>query len=316
MNKSGKIVLAIIWFIIALCLTKILIRGLNGDSFFSLNNWSFHIGFDKKVSGELLNPSETRSNTNIYELTNNISSLDISLVHEELFLEIWDNNYIEITVESSFSEEKRPKVYLDNDILRIKVPNRNNIKLSMNDDMVIVKLPKVIAENLNQNQVELVSGQVDISNIIAKKMEISTVSGNVSISDCDFSYLDIESVSGTTEVVDCVVEELDAESVSGKTEISSDIKETFDINSVSGKIVVSSNTMPKNDCDIESVSGSVNISLPENPGFTLNYESASGKVTNDFTSFSGKKSGTNVYKNGETHFDVDTISGSITISKN
>ena len=73
--------------------------------------------------------------------------------------------------------------------------------------------------------------------------------------------------------------------------------------------------MPLLGGDCESISGSVKIAIPENTGFSLDYESISGSISNEFTGSTMKKSGENVYKNGSVEFDVETVSGKITITK-
>ena len=123
-------------------------------------------------------------------------------------------------------------------------------------------------------------------------------------------------VSGRISTQDSRFDKISGETVSGRCEIISVINNEFDVSTVSGSIKIDTSVMPKFGGSCDSVSGSVKVYIPKNDGFKLCYETMSGSITNDFTSTKLKKSGENVYKNGGTTFDVETVSGSVLISSN
>ena len=317
MNKTLKIILASLWILIALVLTVFLIKGLDESFDFHLKGfkgWKFSKSWGY-TDGSLVESTSSGPNTEVVNISNNISKLDVELINEKFTLEVWDENYAEITIVSSYPESYRPKVYQNGETVQIKAPNRNNAKLRIINDYVTVKLPKSFAKNLSLCDVDIVSGSVTVSDIKATKGSFSTVSGSVSISDSDFSKLVCDSVSGSLKTDNCKVEEISGESVSGSIHFVSDVKNNFNLSSVSGSIKIETNTMPSLGGDCEAMSGSVRVYIPENDGFTLNYETVSGSVTNEFTNSKFRKSGENTYKNGNVDFDIQTISGSISVLK-
>lgn len=314
MDKTIKIILASLWILIALILTVFLVRGIQG------NLPSFSRGFNVKdlweESGEtLLEGDSVGNNVEAVSIGEKFSSLDIELINEKLIVEVWEENYTEIIIDSSFDDSKRPKVYVNGDTVEIKTPKRNNAKLRNFNDSVIVKISKSVAENLFDLDVDIVSGSINISDIQGTKASLSTVSGSIHLDNSNLLKLSADSVSGSLKTNNCKIEEISAESVSGSINFVADVSKSFELGSVSGSIRLETNTMPILGGDCESMSGSIKIFLPENDGFKLDYESISGSVSNEFTSSKLKKSGENVYKNGNIEFDVESVSGSISFSK-
>ena len=312
MEKRTRIIIASMWGIIALILTILLIRGLKTDfNAFSININT--IGRDNISSN--VDMSSKDANTDYTILSNKYSNLDIELVNENLIVETWDKNTTEVTIVSSLDKDKRPKIIMDDNTLRIKTPRRNNIKLSKLNDSVTIKIPEYLAKNLNKIDIEIVSGKTKVSNINSLITHIDTVSGVVNLNNNEFSQLKINTVSGKVVVKDSTIEEIKAGSISGVIDVNGDITKNFELSSVSADLIVLTNTMPSLGGDFESVSGDVKAYIPENDGFTLNFETGSGDVENEFTNSKLKKDGENVYKNGNIEFDFETVSGDISISK-
>lgn len=313
MNKTTKIIIASLWFAIAFMLTVVLVKGINGTfSFrnFNVDNKGWSYNFTSNVE-----TISTDVNTELSTFSESFSNIDIDLVNEDFILEVWNNNYTEITIESSFDESKRPKINLSDNTLQIKAPNRNNVRVLNSQDKVVVKIPENLGKKLNKVNIDVVSGAILVSSIVSELTSASTVSGRINFDCCDFGELRTNSVSGNSNVTQSSVQEIISESISGQIRISSDISKNFECSAVSGDIIVETNKMPSLGGDCETVSGSVKIYLPENNGFVLDYQSTSGSITNEFTGSKMKKSGENSYKSGGIDFDVETISGSISISK-
>ena len=312
MNKTTKIILAVLCLLIALMLSIVLMKGLHGELGFL--NWSFGGKFWSKNIVENVDSVYKDSNTKVATIYEDISNLDIDLVNEAFVLETWNNDYTEVTIISSYPQEKQPKINFAGSTLSISVPPRNSFGIHSGDN-VTIRLPKTMAENLTKTDVDIVSGKVNISNTKSTDANVSSVSGSININECDFVALDCDSVSGAIKITTSKIEEVSCESVSGKIEIEADIEKNFDISTTSGSQTIQTNTLPLLGGDCESISGSVKIAIPENTGFSLDYESISGSISNEFTGSTMKKSGENVYKNGSVEFDVETVSGKITITK-
>lgn len=312
MNKTTKIILAVLCLLIALMLSIVLMKGLHGELGFL--NWSFGGKIWSKNIVENVDSVYKDSNTKVATIYEDISNLDIDLVNEAFVVETWNNDYTEVTIISSYPQEKQPKINFSGSTLSISVPPRNSFGIHSGDN-VTIKLPKTMAEKLTKTDVDIVSGKVNISNTKSTDANVSSVSGSININECDFVALDCDSVSGAIKITTSKIEEVSCESISGKIEIEADIEKNFDISTTSGSQTIKTNTLPLLGGDCESISGSVKIAIPENTGFSLDYESISGSISNEFTGSTMKKSGENVYKNGSVEFDVETVSGKITITK-
>ena len=312
MGKITKIILAGLCLLIALMLSIVLMKGLRGELGFL--NWNFSGNFWSRNIVENVDSVYTDSNTKVATIYENISNLDINLISEAFNLETWNKDFAEITIVSSFPKEKQPQMNFTGSTLSIIVPSRNSFGIHVGDN-VTIKLPKSMAEKLAKTKVDIVSGKTNISNINSTEAEISSVSGAINLNQCEFVDLDCNAVSGAVKISASKIEELSCETVSGKIEIDGDIEKNFDISTTSGSQTIQTNTLPLLGGDCDSISGFVKISIPENTGFTLDYDSTSGSISNEFTGSTMKKSGESVYKNGSVEFDVETISGKITISK-
>jgi DUF4097 and DUF4098 domain-containing protein YvlB len=311
-NKTIKIILAALWLFLAVFLTVILVNGINGNINFPLKFSKTSINFN---NDSIIDGMSVDAETEIVNISEKFSKIDVELISEKFIVEVWNNDYTEVTIVSSFPKEKRPKVLMEDNTLKIKTPNRNNVKIFNTNDSVTIKLPSKIAKNLSIVDVEIVSGSINISEITTTRTSLSTVSGSINFSNSLVNELNTSSVSGSHKILDCNLQEVNSESISGSIQIDSDIAKTFDCSSVSGSIKVETNTMPSLGGDCEATSGSVKIYLPENEGFVLNYDSISGSITNNFTGSKMKKSGESTYKNGNMEFDVETVSGSILIER-
>ena len=226
MNKTTKIIIASLWFAIAFMLTVVLVKGINGTfSFrnFNVDNKGWSYNFTSNVE-----TISTDVNTELSTFSESFSNIDIDLVNEDFILEVWNNNYTEITIESSFDESKRPKINLSDNTLQIKAPNRNNVRVLNSQDKVVVKIPENLGKKLNKVNIDVVSGAILVSSIVSELTSASTVSGRITFDGCDFEELRTNSVSGNSNVTQSSVQEIISESISGQIRISSDINKNFE----------------------------------------------------------------------------------------
>lgn len=150
-------------------------------------------------------------------------------------------------------------------------------------------------------------------NWAGKVLEIESVSADIEISNlANLSKLDIENVSGEISIRNSTFTEVEIETVSGGMYLAGTFSK-IDIEAVSAKCTIDAVECPQN-IDIETISGETFLSLPQGYGFELNIDGISKSV---HTTLPYKKDGSRYISSGELgncNIDVDSVSGSITIS--
>src|SRR5574344_472240 len=294
MKKTMMLLLAVVWFAVAACLTSLMIYGMKKESlpFTQLAHFNFFSDDDSYDSYE-----ETAANTFTTTYSaHEVNDFDINLISEKLIVRESKNGEVKVVVISSRKEQYRPRVKLDGDTLEIKEPSdlRNNWRHHFGEEVVELYVPNgYFAHDVDVN---IVSGEVELSSLNAELVHVKSVSGAIQSNNCTMTSFDADSVSGSI-------------AFEGKTN-------SFSCHSVSGALAVSSSSMIGDDSSAETVSGSVKISLPENAGFKLKYSTVSGHVRDEFGGTSvSKGSGTMSYGSNGPHLSVKTMSGSITVDK-
>lgn len=145
-----------------------------------------------------------------------------------------------------------------------------------------------------------------------KLMDVECVSGNIVLDNLQVAALDLENMSGNIRIRNCAVGRLSIESVSGDVEAACEVRERLEIEIVSGDVLFESATCPPS-LEIDSTDGDVTVQLPTQADFRLTWETVSGRISSDF---SHQVNG-NIYTvgNGSATFDVETVSGDLTLSK-
>lgn len=166
---------------------------------------------------------------------------------------------------------------------------------------------------------EQVSYRVDGRKLIIREYRRSVWFGSTPSKDLyltlpqELRKLDLEVVSAdVTMTGKFTLDELDMEGVSGRWQVSEVSCRTVDIESVSGNFEVTIGEMPDK-IDMDTVSGDLVLYLPENEGFTAEVDGVSGDLSSEFATVSEKKR--QIYGNGRTEIDGDTVSGDIEIRK-
>lgn len=137
--------------------------------------------------------------------------------------------------------------------------------------------------------------------------------------DLSLNELDIDSISSTINVHDISAYSVNFDTVSGNVNASGSFSEA-DFDSVSGNIYITCYSVPRS-ISVDTISGDCELAVPEDiNGFTVDYETVSGSIIgNDFYINSSKKAtigeGSQVYGDGSTDIDFDSVSGSLEITK-
>lgn len=328
MDKILKIILAFLWLVVIVLLATWLIQGLNNHDFrfFNIFNFGRHRNRDSiTITDDVGTITVTDSDfgfvTNQYESefpASSIKKIEAELVYERLVFEVWDGNTVKVLIESTLDKNKIPEISSSGNTLRIAT--RKNMKFGINlgtwnvKTYVTVSIPKSLASNSGlELDANTVSGSITMEELTARSIEADTTSGSIKVYDCFAKELDCESVSGSVTVDNGEYSDAEMKTTSGSIKLYATTTDRFKLESVSGSIKCETKAVPAKGGKANTVSGSVTLALPKNDGFTLDYSSMSGSVKNEFTGFSGKRSGKDTYKDGNPTFDVETMSGSIKV---
>ena len=168
-----------------------------------------------------------------------------------------------------------------------------------------VEVPEGVNVNINN-----VSADVNVADIMLGKVKITNVSGDIRFASLACNELKIEVVSGKVTANEIISGKFSVNGVSGTVDIAKIAASEIDIDTVSGKTTLV--LAKKCDVDVSGVSGSVNITLPTEAGATVEFSTVSG----DFVSLLPHKTSKNTYTfgDGEMSVDVETVSGNLYIN--
>ena len=151
----------------------------------------------------------------------------------------------------------------------------------------------ISSARLGELDANSISGDIDIENITAKEIELDTVSGLINANDCTADTIKVVSVSG----------EMTIDGGYGNAKL----------NSTSGGVWFTDESDGIKELKIGTVSGDVTMQLPQGAGFNMMVSTVSGDVS---SVFGLTKNGSNyVYGDASADFDIDTVSGDITIQE-
>ncbi len=157
-----------------------------------------------------------------------------------------------------------------------------------------------------------VSGEVTVeSKKAATSTSINTTSGSITLSG-NCGELSLDTVSGRISSVGTVVAKtLGINSTSGDISLNGSFG-SVNIDTISGTVTLRSD-LCTSEISIGSASGDVSVTLPKDSGFTLEYDTVSGKLD---CGFSVKMDGDRyISGDGSAVFNVDTVSGSLSVSE-
>ena len=235
--------------------TSLLIVGISirPSSFFS-GDWAFGIAGVTYKNSELYNVGGGT-------VTDELLGIKVNWTNGEINIESYDGENTVISETEVEGEENKLRWRVENGILKIEQMAsgmRFGFKKTPKKALT-VKIPSDTAENLKSVITDSVSAEINIIGVSASdKIKIDTVSGDADLKNIKAGKLDINTVSGNLRA-DGEISELESDSVSGD-------------------ITVSSAVPPKKlDCD--STSGDIRLTIPKNSGFTLEADTVSGSIS-------------------------------------
>ncbi len=325
MSKTGLIIL-----IVCLCLVVCIVAGL------ILAGWLANSGlFDR---GSLTVDGSTTKNykdlknpyaaDGIYSVkVSELKELTIDWISGSVMVELTDADVIRIQEKASqpINESDALRYGVSGDKLRIQACKKNHVgKLPVKE--LVVSLPRSLAAELKELEIDTVSASVAAGDLRLDEMEINTVSGkvaldaihaqeasadtvsgSVSLVGCTFETLRVDTVSGSAKLVGTTVRKVKSSTVSGSVEFSVDDCREIRVNTMSGPITLNFAKTPK-DLQVDTTSGEVRLTLPKDASCTIKLDAMSGKLYMNDEPIGSRQI---TLGEGETQFDIDSMSGSV-----
>lgn len=188
-----------------------------------------------------------------------------------------------------------------------------NINEIIKPKELVVSVPRAMLESGELDiQLDGVSNDTYISSAKLNGLNVNGISGSIAIENVSAKDMDLDTVSGLIDVSDCAADAIKVVSISGEMTIGG-IFGSARLNSTSGAVWFTDGSDGIKELEIGTVSGDVTMQLPESAGFNMMVSTVSGDVSSTFGLI---KNGSNyVYGDASADFDIDTVSGDITIQE-
>lgn len=188
-----------------------------------------------------------------------------------------------------------------------------NINEIIKPKELVVSVPRAMLESGELDiQLDGVSNDTYISSAKLNGLNVNGISGSIAIENVSAKDMDLDTVSGLIDVSDCAVDAIKVVSISGEMTIGG-IFGSARLNSTSGAVWFTDGSDGIKELEIGTVSGNVTMQLPQGAGFNMMVSTVSGDVSSVFELV---KNGSNyVYGDASADFDIDTVSGDITIQE-
>lgn len=289
-KKANAIIRIIISSLLILTFISILLWGIEKKGFLNL---PFQFGRQMKFAN-----ADKYKTGDAAISADSLKKLEINWIDGEVNLIPYDGQDIEIkeTSPDSLSEDEKLQYYYENGTLLIQYQKSGFFSFGThtNDKKLTVSIPSSLCKEIAEVSVDTTSSDVRISGIHAESFDIETVSGNVYTTD-------IESLK-----------EFGSETVSGNLNLSGYFRK-IDIETVSGDCTALSLSTPEN-LQFDGVSGDLTLQIPADSQFSLEFDTMSGNFQNDFAT--NQKDDMYICGDGSSHFEIQTVSGDVTLYKN
>ena len=188
-----------------------------------------------------------------------------------------------------------------------------NINEIIKPKELVISVPRAMLESGELDiQLDGVSNDTYISSAKLNGLNVNGISGSIAIENVSAKDMDLDTVSGLIDVSDCAADAIKVVSISGEMTIGG-IFGSARLNSTSGAVWFTDGSDGIKELKIGTVSGDVTMQLPQGAGFNMMVSTVSGDVS---SVFGLTKNGSNyVYGDASADFDIDTVSGDITIQE-
>ncbi len=282
--------------VLALCLLFVLIFGIRKGgfgSFFPFGFSSYHYdNADKYQVGNASIPVEGEDGFKLQEL-------DVNWIDGSIHILSYDGETIEVseTCSSSLDDSARLHYYTDrNGKLQIQYRESSQWLFGFGSSKeynkkLEIKIPRSQMKNLEDLSIDTVSSEINLDHIGVRECSIDNTSGNTTF-------------VGNTE-------KFEIDNVSGDIHLRGTHRE-IDCDTVSGNLTLDADFAPTS-IDTDSVSGDLTLNLPADSSFRVSEDSVSGDLTCNFET--QKKGDDIICGTGDNEYNIDTVSGDVTIQK-
>ena len=315
MNRKTSAVIRIVsWSIVAVILTIVLIMGVLGNwnvTLFPFGNHTTSGGWTYAESGKYTaGPAELPADI--------IKNIRVNWLDGSITLSAADTDQVIVKETSSqkLSTKEQLHYYLKGDTLLIEYrgATKNIITAFANglSKKLEIQIPRKYADSFQEILVDGVSSDINLDNLKTKKLSLDNVSGDIRLKNVESDTLSANTTSGSLNSTNLIVSEnAVTNSTSGDVILDGSLT-AVQHDSVSGDLQITSAACPEN-IQAGTTSGSVTLNIPANSGFTLEYDTVSGDLESDFPTTGSDSRRT--YESGKCHFRIDTVSGSMKLSK-
>lgn len=325
MSKNGWIIL-----VICLCLVLCLIAGIRLAR--RIANAIFTRTEDSHVDSSTIKNYKDLKNTyaadGVYTVqVNDLKELDIDWISGSVLIVSTDEDCIRIreTAAKAISEKDALRFGVSGGTLRIQACRKGYTGNLPKKDLV-VSLPRAIvaglkevevgtvsaavtsdvAFDLEELEIDSVSGKIALSGVKAAEAQVDTVSGTLVLSGCTFASLRMDSVSGQMNA-EGVANKVKVSSVSGTLALTLDGCDEVKASTVSGPVILTLSATPRK-LEVDTTSGETRLTLPQDASCTVLLDSMSGKLFLNGEAVGAKQVTLGA---GEAAFDIDSMSGSV-----
>jgi DUF4097 and DUF4098 domain-containing protein YvlB len=244
----------------------------------------------------------------------NIKSIDISVVSQDINFIISDNFGFEINNENNSDitwKAENGVLEIDESQINFKKWRFFNIYLDIfgalrRDSYINVYIPK--DSMLESVKIKNISGSFNISEVSSKDMSFTATSGKGKISDCKVENLSWKTISGKMEIYNSEINKSELKITSGKSTIENIKSEGFNLVSISGSVDLSGELLGKT--DIQATSGNVEVMVKgKSQDYSKSLRAVSGKVLLDGNSVKDYKEVNRQKPTNE--IEINVISGRV-----
>lgn len=284
-NKTSAVIRIIISSLLILTFFSILLWGIEKGGFSSLPFFGI---------GEYTN-SDRYKEGNASLIADSLNEIEVNWVDGEVNITPYNGQTIELEETSSGNLSKREQMhyFFENGTLIIQYRRSGFffINSKAKNKNLSIRIPSSLCENLQNVSVDAASCDINVDGLHSRNFDFDTVSGNVKMNDIH------------------VTKECNLETVSGDYDLSGEFQE-LDMESVSGNYTVRSSQTPEK-INYDGVSGDLSLQIPYSSQFTLELDTVSGNLKNTFAA--NQEDDTYVCGNGDAKYNLETVSGDITI---
>ncbi len=320
MSKTGWIILFVCLCLLFCICTGLFLAGRLADS--SL----FSGDTTTKDYKDLRNPY---ASDGVYAVKmSELKELDIDWISGSVVVEFTEGDSIRIQekANSVIKESDALRYGVNGNKLRIQACKKNHLgKLPTKE--LIVSLPRTLAAELKELEIDTVSasvsaakldlveleidtvsGKVELQGIIADEAGMDSVSGDILLRGCSFDTLRVDSVSGLASLTG-TARKVKTSSVSGSIQLWLDDSREVRVNTMSGSVSIDFVTVPK-ELQVDTTSGNASISLPKDASCNIKLDAMSGKLYLNEEPVGSRQI---TLGEGAANIDIDSMSGSVYI---